>query len=195
MLMRYSLYLFVLLLPLTLTYSCKKNSDPTKNAKLPAATQEGKNTIGFTINGEVWIPYYKCRSFGNPCAEFSARYGVSGGAAPNAIDFAFTRKRENKSSSLSISSSGLGTITTMGSKIDSIDVSFTAENWSGNTGAFGGPYLGGTNKFIVTKIDYQNQIISGEFELVLIEQNGTGNTITLKDGRFDFQFNACKCSN
>lgn len=43
---------------LLLNFSCKE--DPTKNAVLPPATQEGKNTIGFTINGEVWVPYAKC---------------------------------------------------------------------------------------------------------------------------------------
>ena len=170
---------------------CKK--DPTKNATLPAATQEGKNTIGFTINGEVWEPYYKCRSFsGDPCGEILARYGASGGAAPNGIDFGFTRMRKDKMSYLLISSP-FATITSVGEKIDSIGVSFTAENSTGNNGYFTGPFQG--SKFIITKIDFSAQIISGEFEFILRENNGSGNIVTLKDGRFDFRFNTCKCSN
>ncbi len=171
---------------------CKKNEDPTKNAVLPAATQEGKNTVGFILNNEVWIPYSKCGFGADPCGEISARYSTPL-AAPNAISFQFARIRDNASSDLTFSSSGIGTITTVGNKIDSIQIDFFAEGASGNNGNYAGPLTG--SKFIITKIDMQNQIIAGEFEFVLREQNGTGRQITLKDGRFDFKFNACKCSN
>lgn len=69
--------------------ACKK--DPTKNAKLPPITQEGKNTVGFMIDGEVWVPYYECRFMGDPCGEIHASYGVSGGSAQNAFDFNIIR--------------------------------------------------------------------------------------------------------
>src|SRR6185312_62260 len=101
--MKKFLFFSIALIALFFFSSCKKDS--TKNAKLPPITQEGTNTIGFTINGEVWVPYYKCRSFGNQCGEISATYGPSGGAALDAFDFQITRQRGNKSSSLTISSS------------------------------------------------------------------------------------------
>ena len=183
---------FLFIIPLFFA-SCKK--DPTKNAKLPPITQEGKNTVGFTLNNEVWVPYYKCRFMGNPCGEISARYGESGGAAPYSIDFQFIRQRKDKLSALTISSSGSGAVTTIGNKIDSISIDFQDENSTGNTGIYRGPIASGNNKFIITKIDFQNQIISGEFIFDLIEQNGSGKIITIKDGRFDFKLNACKCSN
>lgn len=172
---------------------CKK--DPTKNATLPAPTQEGKNTIGFTINGEVWVPYAKCAAFSNPCREISARYGASGGAAPNGIDFGFTRRKGSNTGSylLITSTSSMGTITTIGNKIDSVYVNFTDENSVGNNDSYSGGLPG--SKLSITKVDQQAQIISGEFEFILRENNGSGRTITLKDGRFDFKFNACKCSN
>jgi hypothetical protein len=181
--------IFLFFTPLFFT-ACKK--DPTKNAKLPPITQEGKNTVGFTINGEVWVPYYKCHSFGDPCGEISATYGQSGGAAPNAIGFQFARQIGSESSSLTFSSSGIGTITTVGNKIDSILVNFTGENSTGNNGSYSSLLIG--SKFMITKLDKQAQIISGEFEFILREDNGSSNIITLKDGRFDFRFNACKCS-
>lgn len=161
---------------------------------LPSATQEGKNTIGFTINGEVWIPYVKCAAFSDPCREILARYGASGGAAPNGIDFGFGRERNSKFSALTISSAGIGTITSLGNKIDSIEVEFQDENWAGNTSIYRGPLTGRNSKFVITKFDYQNQIISGEFDFDLIEQDGSGDILTIKDGRFDFSFNTCKCS-
>jgi hypothetical protein len=146
---------FLFIIPLFFA-SCKK--DPTKNAKLPPITQEGKNTVGFTLNNEVWVPYYKCRFMGNPYGEISARYGESGGAAPYSIDFQFIRQRKDKLSALTISSSGSGTVTTIGNKIDSISVDFKDENSIGNTGIYRGPIASGNNKFIITKIDFQNQI-------------------------------------
>jgi hypothetical protein len=174
--------------------ACKK--DPTKNAKLPPITQEGKNTVGFTIDGEVWVPYYKCRFMGNPCGEIHASYGETGGAAPNAFDFNTIKQSNNKFAALTITSSGISTITSTGDKIDSIRVNYD-DNVLSNDGYFVGPLPG--SKFIVTKIDFQNQIISGQFEFKLreIKNDGTvtDNFIILKDGRFDFKFNACKCSN
>lgn len=185
-----SLNYLLLFILLSLT-ACKK--DPTKNATLPPATQEGKNTIGFTLNGEVWVPYAKCSSFGDPCREVLARYGASGGAAPNGIDFGFERISNGKMSTLIISSTGIGTITTTGNKIDSVGIYYKSENSNGNNGNYTGTAQG--SKLLITKIDIQNQIIAGEFEFVLTENNGSGNVIILKGGRFDFMFNACKCSN
>ena len=188
----YFLTITLLLLSSLLFITCKKDS--TKNAKLPPATQEGKNTVGFTIDGEVWVPYAKCGFMSDPCREILARYGESGGAAPNGIDFGFTRIRMNSttSSHLTITSSGGRTITTIGDKIDSIYVIFRGENSVGNSNTYSGPLSG--SKFIITKLDKEAQIISGEFELILKENNGSGKEIVLKDGRFDFIFNACKCS-
>ena len=190
--MNYKLIFLILLSFICLTaIKCKK--DPTKNATLPPATQEGKNTIGFTINGEVWVPYAKCAAFSDPCREILARYGASGGAAPNGIDFGFTRRNgSNTGSYLLITSAGVGTITTSGNKIDSVYVNFTDENSIGNNNAYSGGLPG--SEFIITKLDQQAQIISGKFEFILRENNGSGKTITLKDGRFDFMFNFCKCN-
>ena len=44
----------VLILTVFCFAECKKNK-PDSNA-LPAATQEGKNTLGFSLNGQPWTP-------------------------------------------------------------------------------------------------------------------------------------------
>lgn len=111
------------------------------------------------------------------------------------IDFGFSRVRNNSMSYLLVSSS-FATITTIGDKTDSIGVTYEDKKLS-NDGYFMGPISG--SRFIITKIDFQDQIISGEFEFILREIKNVGtvtdNFITLKEGRFDFKFNACKCSN
>jgi hypothetical protein len=167
--------------------SCKK--DPTKNAVLPEATQEGKNTVGFILNDEVWVPYGKCIT---QCNKISARYGFPS-AEEFGIDFQFKRKREkvDKLSALTISSSLIGNITSTGNKIDSIGVNFQGENSNGNTDDYSRLQKG--SKFIITKLDKVNRIISGEFEFVLNEDNGSGKQIILKNGRFDLKMNACLC--
>ncbi|HRP57760.1 hypothetical protein [Agriterribacter sp.] len=191
--------LTLILIALT-TYSllasnhCKK--DPAANAKLPPATQEGRNTVGFRIDDEVWIPHYECRFMGNPCGEISARYGESNGAAEHSFDFQILRQKNNKLSALTVSSSGTGTITSVGNKIDSIFVNYDDEKLSSD-GYFIGPMPG--SRFTITKIDFQNWIISGEFEFILRERKDVGTLtdtfVTLKEGRFDLKFNACTCSN
>lgn len=165
--------------------SCKK--DPTKNAVLPEATQEGKNTVGFILNNEVWVPYGTCKT---QCNKILARYGLPS-AEEFGIDFQFGRERSGKVSALTISSTLMGNITSTGNKIDSIGVNFQGENSFGNMDDYSRLQQG--SKFIITKLDKVNQIISGEFEFILNEDSGSGKQIILKNGRFDLKMNACLC--
>lgn len=181
---------FLLLLLALFSFQCNKDHPP--KAMLPPTTQQGKNTVGFMIDNNVWIPYYKCGFGQDPCGEISARVGPLA-AEPQGIDFQFGRRQNNKLSALTISSSGIGKVTTIGEKIDSVGINYQGENWTGNTDTYSGIRPG--SHFIITKFDAQAQIISGTFELILAEDNGSGKTITLKDGRFDFRFNHCQCSN
>jgi hypothetical protein len=181
--------ILILFSPLLVASNCHK--DKFAPAVLPGATQEGKNTIGFSIAGGVWQPYHKCTLSGDPCAEISARYDLPLGPK-NSIDFGFSRVRNGKLSYLLISAP-YATITSPGEKIDSVGVTFADENRSGNDGAYSG-IMPGSN-FTITKLDLTNQIISGTFNFILSEDNRSGRTVQLTDGRFDFKFNACLCSN
>lgn len=168
--------------------NCKKNKP---SAVLPEATRDGKNTIGFTIDEKVWLPYAKCGFAQDPCNEILAAWS-SPVAAPDAIAFQFRREHNGRSSSLTISSTDIGTITGTGEKIDSIGVVFSDENAGGLNGRYAYPAAGST--FTITRFDKINKIISGEFELILQEQNQSGRQLVLKNGRFDFIFNTCRCS-
>jgi hypothetical protein len=175
--------------PLLVASNCHK--DKIAPAVLPEATQEGKNTIGFLVNGEVLRPYYKCIFSGDPCGEISAYYDIPLGPK-NSIDFSFLRSRNGRLSNLVISAV-FATVTSPGEKIDSVGVTFADENQSGNDNVYSGIMPGST--FMITKLDLTNQIISGTFKFILSEDNRSGRTIELTDGMFDFKFNACICSN
>ena len=168
--------------------TCKKDK-PSKN--LPPITQEGKNTIGFKVNGEVWTPYYECRYFGNPCGEIHARYGPP----YNVIDrfsVGATRQNSGKASFLTISS--LHPVTTTGNKYDSVTIYYTGENSSDNSDKWSKQSAGGPpGVFEITKIDLDKEIISGIFSFILYEDSGSGRTLEITDGRFDFKMNACIC--
>jgi hypothetical protein len=52
--MKHITLITILLLIITSSSNCKKGS--LFGDKLPPATQEGKNTCGFLVNGKVWLP-------------------------------------------------------------------------------------------------------------------------------------------
>ncbi|MFC5283728.1 hypothetical protein [Pedobacter alpinus] len=194
-----NLKLFTLLIAAALAFnSCKK--DPTKNAVLPAATQEGKNTVGFILNNEVWVPYAKCGLWlSKACKKMAVSYGGTNSRnVYNQVDegglylyFGREVDKVNKKSFLSISTFG-STITSTGDKIDSIDVFFSGDKINEASNSYVRILKG--SKFIISKLDTDKEIISGEFEFILSEnQNGTGKQIILKNGRFDLKMNVCLC--
>lgn len=49
--------LFLILRTIVLSAGCKCKKDVTNpKEQLPSATENGANTLGFLLNGEVWVP-------------------------------------------------------------------------------------------------------------------------------------------
>ena len=166
--------------------TCKKDKP---SSKLPPITQEGKNTVGFKVNGKVWTPFFECRYFDNPCGEISARYGH-----PNLeighFGFNLTRRVGDKHSSFGLG--GVEPITTVGDKYAIANFTFRGENSRGTTDSWRRSWSASAPPgiFEITKIDMDNQIISGIFSFTLYEENNSGRTIEITEGRFDFKMNA-----
>ena len=165
---------------------CKKDK-PSKN--LPPVTQEGKNTVGFKVNGEIWTPFYKCSYSGDPCGEISARYGPPYNST-DWFSFQVARSTSDHLSALTISS--LTPITTIGDKFDSITINYLTGNGS-NLGTSYNKTYQSSRTFDITRIDIVNQIISGVFSFKLFNTSGGTDSIEITDGRFDFRMNACIC--
>ncbi len=184
-------YLVVFILSLSF-FNCHKDKPVDV---LPPVTTDGLNTIGFTVNGKVWTPFYKCDISSNPCGKLEVKYGLANGGIANSIFMGFSRKTDNKLvSALQIGSkpdyggSIKYSITTIGDKVDSVNLHYFAED---GFREYIGPVPG--SSFIISRLDVEKKIISGTFRFLLVGVSNINDTIDLKDGRFDLKMDACEC--
>ena len=184
-------YLLALFLLFSVVIQCRKNKN-NPPSELPPLTLEGKNTVGFKVNGQIWVPYSECSFSGNPCEElFADVYQTQPSAAlPISLSLAFGREGDNNEfTGFSIQTKTSG-IYTIGNKIDSLTVLFQKPvgqlyyNYN---------YHGKAESVEITKLDKVNGIISGVFELTLYQS--INDSVKITEGRFDLRFPLCKCSN
>lgn len=189
--MKFKTPLLFLLAAITLSsLQCKKDKNKPP-ALLPPITQEGKNTFGCKVNGEVWVPYYKCGGTGNPCGEvFVDIFRISQNQVPVGINIGpGLRYPDNSQSFFNISSPTNSGIFATGNKIDSIGFEYVKP---GSIQYFEIPGMDINNHFIITKLDTINKIISGTFEATLYAS--ATDSVKITEGRFDLKFQVCKCS-
>lgn len=159
---------------------CKKNK-PDSNG-LPAATQEGKNTLGFLLNGQPWKPQGS-NGTANLSIDFDAGFnnGVCGISAYRIITSA---EREYF---------GIGIKDSLNFYTAPFTVSLTNTSlyrfhFSNNNCEFFSTdidtQVNGT--LTVSKLDRTNRIISGIFNATLSKTGCT--EIKITDGRFDMKF-------
>lgn len=178
---------------LVVNLQCKKSYPPPN--VLPPVTQEGKNSFGCTINGEVWIPFYQCGliEIPNHCKELQSvvTNPDTTGKLPIAIQLSV--ERELKPGGGSFSAFYIGaTIKTTGSAGNFFDVIFFRDSLRYDPQY---PISSVSNAINITKLDTVNQIISGTFYFTLYGPNGPagGDSLVVTDGRFDITYNACLC--
>ncbi len=183
------LYRYTLLFAVFICFTTCKKDDNGASTTLPEATQEGKNTMGMKVNGEVWTPYYTCGAYSNPCGAVEFSYDQYP-TTPYYINAHFTKDINKDFSSLTITSAG-ATISTLGDKYDSLNITFT------NYSTPNAPWIDYTKSykpkgnFTITKIDRINKIFSGTFSFTLY---GSGDSVVITDGRFDYKFYTCLCN-
>ncbi len=180
--------LFIFVSFFLLNAHCKKDKIP--DAVLPPITQEGKNTIGFKVNGEIWVPYYKCSIGSDPCGEISVRYGPPSNANDH-FSLQIARDFSGHGSSLTISS--LTPITTPGNKFDSVSIEYRTGNGNNLGTGYSKSFSNTLGVFEVTRIDKVNQVISGFFSFKLYNSSGGSDSIEITEGRYDLKMNACIC--
>jgi hypothetical protein len=173
-----------LLLLLVAGPQCKKSSPPP-NILLPA-TQEGKNTFGCKVNGEVWIPYYHCGFGTSGCDELG--FHVYSSDSVNKLPLQFSLVTERSISDNNYSAFFINTyranITQTGNIYDSVSI-WCVIGHDYYTQSF---YAGSMN---LTKLDTVNNIMSGTFSFT--QYNTPNDSVVVTDGRFDLTFNACLC--
>jgi hypothetical protein len=174
--------LILLLFALSLLSTISCNNDDDNNTgnpilQLPPETQTGANTFGCLLDGEPFIP-----SGGiNP---LDAVYQfINGGYNFNLQG----NKRDNNNNLIGI------TLNSMNLELNELNTYILEENATGNT--YGGLFSEldfnytsqvYTGELTISKLDTENQIVSGTFWFDVEDQNGTVHEI--REGRFDMQY-------
>ncbi len=178
--------------------ACKKSSPPPA---LPPVTEEGKNTFGCKINGQVWVPYLHCSAFTGSETELGyiikpvntystlpiSIWLQAGNYANGKTVFSFQQNY-----SLSDHIYGPGNI------IDSLIINFS----SGLSSIYSNfqiyPPQNTTRYLQISKLDTINNIVSGTFAFTLYSITGVANnldSVVITDGRFDLQIGSySRCS-
>lgn len=162
--------------------SCKKYKTDSPLDQLPPATQEGRNTLGFLLNGEPWTP----KGWSGGTTNLSLYYDQSYRGGILTINTYRQLSQDNKQS--------------LGITIDSLQQKgiYNADKNSNLKFAFTDriknceiDYFDTSiyrmGQLSITKIDKINQIISGTFEIVLYKSDCL-DTIKITNGRFDMKF-------
>jgi len=182
------LTLFALLLILSVAHiQCRKSSPPPNI--LPPVTQEGKNTFGCKVNGEVWIPYFHCTVFTGSCKELG--FSVFHSDTTHQLPLSFSLSTRRATSDTMFSSFDLysvGAINKTGNVIDSVVILYHALG-SSEYYRYATSSTYGVLDF--TKLDTINHIISGTFSFTLY--NTWNDSVVVTDGRFDLIYNTCLC--
>lgn len=174
--------LFVFLLSLLFSASCKRTITPTtpppEVEQLPPATQEGKNTFGCLINGNIWIPYK---------TDFSRKLEVwyDQTYRNGSIRIIAERRKQAIDQNITIAIDSLDhvgfySLNYRESKIYYDDLIKNCIYDSFDASVFK------TGNLNITKLDYQNRIIAGTFEFTIIKSGC--DTIKATQGRFDVKF-------
>ena len=174
-------FIYVLIATVAISCSsCKKDVSPTDDNGLPAATQDGKNTLGFLLNGQPWIPKGS-RVTSNLSIDYDAGYnnGIFNIVAYNFIPTISEQFTIAIKDSLNYMQAPISFLLTKSSlfgisfdKNCPLFSTYSDVNSSGN--------------FTLTKFDKVNRIIAGTFNATLSKQGC--DTIKITEGRFDMKF-------
>jgi len=150
---------------------------------LPPATQEGKNTLGFMLNGQVWTPYLK----------YSESPSVAGQYFRGTINI--IANRMVNLDARGVSSTHQSFAINFYTPIRSIGT-YKLNNWAQSGATFMNQITkcvyqtdsisGSNGTFTLTKLDTLNRVMSGTFNITFIK-NGC-DTERITDGRFDFKY-------
>ena len=161
---------------------CKKSNIDSNG--LPPATEEGKNTLGFLLNGQPWKPQGNS-GIGNLSIDFDSGFnnGILGIVAYRTLSSSDkTQFILGIADSLNFKTAPF-TLVIMKKSIGGL--SFSTSSYCDILHTDTTIYE--TGKINITKLDRTSRIISGTFEGVLFKQI-CGDTVRITDGRFDMKY-------
>jgi hypothetical protein len=187
--MKYVLVLTLIALLFVAT-QCQKDTEPQFFLELPPETQTGENTLGFLLNGEVWIPqgayysmsglkmheviaWYYPGTFGN-------KYSIGTGRTVQRHDEILLEHRFDLGIDKNCDSTGVyfldSVLTGHMSLYDKKkDATYAADRRH-------------LSYIRITKLDTAANIISGTFAGVLYNRENSGDSLIIEQGRFDTRY-------
>ncbi|MGC4129941.1 MAG: DUF6252 family protein [Bergeyella sp.] len=160
--------------------SCK-DDDQNPNV-LPEATQSGKNTAGALVDGKVWVATTKQldgNNGGTHCNANGNNYRIT-------LDLRKDKDSYNNAIYIDvlIPNMEINKLYEIINQTPDNDFNYAIyTNGSGKSYSTNSNYTG---KIKITRIDIQNQIVSGTFEFNAVDKDG--NVVDITDGRFDKKF-------
>ncbi|MFC0185000.1 hypothetical protein SAMN04515674_11591 [Pseudarcicella hirudinis] len=175
-----------LLLFSLLAISCEEN-DAVKPKELPVPTEEGKQTFGCKLNGEIWMPFQRYRSSPN----FNSIPSVWGKLDNGQIRFSVTNQNNYESFSFVIPNVKSEGVYQFQSRFPRKAIEFSpfASVFQKCVNGNCAQYVicdSCENSVTITHIDENNKIFSGTFKVTFLK-NGTNETLSITDGRFDIK--------
>ncbi len=161
---------------------CKKDR-PDSNG-LPAATQEGKNTLGFLLNGQPWKPE-GFSGVGNLSIDYDQ--GINNGTL-GIIAYRTLSSSDKTQFGLGITDSvnfKNAPFTLNVKKKSLANFLYSTKNYCDIVHSDTTIYEDGS--ITITKLDRVNRIISGTFQGLLYKQL-CGDTMKITQGRFDMKY-------
>ena len=177
----------LLLAAALLAAGCKKDAP---EADLPPATQEGKNTAGFLLDGQPWLP--KASAIGNNPYTVSAAYGPIRRAHRLSMSM-FRYQDVNNSQSLTLYLAGVRTPGTyqLNQNIDPLVISGPEPSHAYYRITSGARdfYTGSTarGQVVITRLDTVARVVAGTFEAKVREDSGP-DSLSITQGRFDIKY-------
>jgi hypothetical protein len=180
--------LLVLTLLMTISLSCRKNSDDASNI-FPIETQEGRNTFGCYVNGSAFIAGTTLFGLVSPVNvsyyQDSAQYYQAGFLSINGIDarYSLDVAGDIVINKLKVFGVGEYNLQHAGGNCAS---TYSCDDIGYRNATTGRIYYAESGKLIVTKLDTVSKIVSGKFNF--IAKDTLGNRIEVTDGRFDARY-------
>jgi len=173
---------------------CKKdtpNSTPPDPCPWPEITTEGLNTFGCKINGKEWVPCVDLYGLAVTLRPIDCKVRESDGS--NFLSISLTRSVEDSTYS-TIGLDGLLTLGFKPIKIGNFLINSDLDYSSVRFSSWGEPKISyelidssAINHLIITHLDTTNNIISGQFQITLIDEQ-TGKKAEITEGRFDLTY-------
>lgn len=165
---------FLVLAVLCNSVHCTSDSEPVE---LPPATREGRNTLGFKVDGKIWLP----KGEKSIVYEFKA-IEPSILVINGLVSFALTAQRPKESLQMLV-----GKVAGEGTYGKPTSSSRTASFWGEGNKLY--HHTGDIWQVTFTRVDTVERVVSGLFEFDLVTSPPQEiDTVHITEGRFDLKF-------